>query len=105
MPILEAIWSVIRVPAMIFKGAVRICATFGMFVRVVATAASIVVMPYMFTASQVTRMFIACRRACKWATSTAKNLMKVVILLVSVAILVLVMTYPYYVTLHINHKR
>jgi uncharacterized BrkB/YihY/UPF0761 family membrane protein len=83
----------------------RICATFRMFFRVVSTAASIVIMPCMFTAAQVTRMLIALRSALRRAMSTAKKLMKVVILLVSVAILVLVMMYLYYIRPHISHER
>jgi hypothetical protein len=105
MTTLQAMWSVIRVPAVIFKGVLRLCATFGMFVHVILAAASVVVRPYMFAASLVTRVFRACSNAWNWAISTAKKFVKMVILLVSVAILVLVMTYLYYVKPHINHER
>jgi hypothetical protein len=92
MTVLEAMWSVIRVPVVIFKGVVRICATFGMFVRVISTAVSVVVTPYTFAAAQVTRAFIAFRSACKLAISKAKKLGKMSIVL-SLATLVLVVTY------------
>ena len=103
MTILEAIWSVIRVPAVIFKGVVRVCAAFGVVVRVVSTATSVVFRPYMFAASLVTRMSIACRSGYNRAITKANKLMKMVIIL-SFAILVVVVTYLYYVQLHINRE-
>jgi hypothetical protein len=51
----------------------------------------------------VTRMFIACCGAYNWAISKANKLMKMLIVL-SFVILVLVVTYVFYVKLHINHE-
>ena len=103
MTILDAIWSMMRVPAAICKSIVKICATVGMFFRVVSTAASVVLRPCTFAASQATRLFIACHSAYKWTISKANKLMKVLIIL-SFAILVFVVTYLYYVKLRINHE-
>lgn len=104
MAILEAIRSLIRVSAAIFEGVARIYVIFGRFVHVISTAVSVVVTPYMFAASQLARMFSACRSAWNWTISKAKKFVKMLTVL-SLALLVFVVTYLYYVRLHIKHER
>lgn len=104
MAILEAMWSVIRVPAMVFSGVGRICATFGMVVRVTSAAVSVVFIPCTFAVSLVTTTMRACESARKWAISKANKLMKMLIVL-SMAILVVVVTCLCYVKFHIKYER
>jgi hypothetical protein len=106
MTILEAIRSLIRVPATIYRGAGRVYNITGMLVRVTSSATSALVRPYEILATVATRTLIACRRACTWAISQRGKIVKMFIIFsfLSAATLVLFVACPYYANLYINHE-
>jgi hypothetical protein len=99
MAILQAMSAVVSVLTNLSRIAMGTCTTVGTVVHVTSRAACAVATPYIFLATQATRIFQTCRRLWNWAISAADEMVDklVIIPVISAMCLFVLGIYLWYI--------